>query len=315
VRKILGLILIGLGGFLLVLGLLTTLWVPGQVKKAPIDTDSVTRLSGTAAVVPSGDTNVDVRAVSNTKADSNKSDDDVVVYASYTCLVLDVPGPDCGKPGTGEDADPHVISVGQPDIFATDRATGVAVNSGKYLPQGTPKTEGLVNKFPFDTSKRDYEFWDGVLNDTVIVKYQGTEKVDGVETYKFQYVVDQEDATIASGVEGTYSMDKTMWIEPTTGQIVDQEQHDVRAVDGKNLLDVQLSFTDDQVKTNADDAGANASSLKLLTKTVPVVGFVGGVLLILLGIALVVLSRRRSNAGDHAKDAPADSVSLRKTNA
>ena len=40
-----------------------------------------------------------------------------------------------------------MISVGQPDIFATDRVTGMAVNSSKYLPQGTPKTEGLVNKF------------------------------------------------------------------------------------------------------------------------------------------------------------------------
>ncbi len=316
-RKILGLILIGLGGFLLVLGLLATLWVPGQVKRAPIDTDSITRLSGNAAVIPSGDTNVDVRAISSTKSDKNKSDDDVAVYASYTCLVLDVPGPDCGKPGTGENADPNVISVGQPDIFATDRVTGMAVNSSKYLPQGTPKTEGLVNKFGFDTQKRDYPFWDGVLNDTVTAKYEATEKVDGLETYRFHYVVDQQDATIATGVEGTYSMDKTMWIEPATGQIIDQEQHDVRAVDGKNLLDVQLSFTDDQVSTNAEDAKSNKSSLDLLTHTVPLIGFIGGILLILLGVALVFMSRRSSGRGGHAKDAPADSDSgsLRKTNA
>lgn len=306
-RRILGLILIGLGGFLLVLGLLATVWVPGQVKKAPIDTDSITRLSGTAAVVPTGDTNVDVRAISSTKADKNKSDDDVVVYASYTCLVLDVPGPDCGKPGTGENADPNVISVGQPDIFATDRVSGMAVNSDKYLPEGTPETKGLVNKFPFDTAKRDYEFWDGVLEDTVTAKYEATEKVDGVETYRFHYVVDQADATIATGVEGTYSMDKTMWIEPTTGQIVDQEQHDVRGVDGKNLLDVELSFTDDQVSTNADDASTNASSLTLLTSTVPVIGFAGGAVLVLLGIALVVLSRRRpKDDGSRSTGKPAN---------
>jgi hypothetical protein len=98
-------------------------------------------------------------------------------------------------------------------------------------------------------------------------------------------------------------MDKTMWIEPTTGQIVDQEQHDVRAVNGKNLLDVELSFTDAQVKTNADDASTNASSLELLTKTVPVVGLVGGVLLIALGVLLLVLGRRRDRRGNETTGA------------
>ena len=88
-----------------------------------------------------------------------------------------------------------------------------------------------------------------------------------------------------------------MWIEPATGQIIDQEQHDVRAIDGKNLLDVQLSFTDDQVSTNAEDAKSNKSSLDLLTHTVPIIGFVGGIVLILLGVALVVMSRRSVRQG------------------
>ena len=288
-RKILGLILIGLGGFLLALGLLATLWVPGQVKRAPIDTDSTTRLSGTAAVVPTGDTNVDVRAVSVTKSDSNKSTDDVAVYTNYTCLVLDNPGPDCGIEGEGENADPNVISVGEPEAFATDRRTGVAVNDSKYLPEGTPKTQGLVNKFPFDTEKKDYPFWDGVLGDTVDATYDGTDTIDGLDVYKFNYSVANAAAEIADGIDGTYSMDKTMWIEPKTGQIIDQEQHDVRAANGTPLLDVELSFTDDQVKTNVDDAKSNVSSLDLITSTVPLIGFILG--------PILLIARRRAGPG------------------
>jgi hypothetical protein len=269
-------------------------WAPGAVKKAPADTDSTTRLSGTAAVVPTGEKNVEVRAVSVTKSDTEKTDGNVVVYTNYTCLVKDVPGtPDCGKRGTGAQADPNVISVGTPTIFATDRATGEAVNGSSYLPAGTPATHGLVNKFPFDTAKKAYPFWDDVLQEAVPAQYEGTRDIDGLETYEFRYVIDHRSAEIADGVQGQYSMEKTMWIEPRTGQIIDQEQHDVRSADGTTLLDVNLSFTDGQVATNVSDAKSNIESLDLLTKTLPIVGLVGGVLCVVAGLALLLTGRRR----------------------
>ena len=291
-RKIVSWILVGLGAFLLVTAIVASVWAPDQVKRAPIDTNSTTRLSGTAAVVPTGDTNVAVRAVSVTQSDSNKSTDDVAVYTNYTCLVLDNPGPDCGRRGEGKNADPNVINVGQPEAFATDRRTGIAVNDSEYLPKGTPKTEGLVNKFPFDTEKKDYPFWDGVLADTVDATYVGTDTIDGLDVYKFTYSVVNAAAEIADGIEGTYSMDKTMWIEPKTGQIIDQEQHDVRAANGTPVLDVELSFTDSQVKTNVDDAKSNVSSLDLITSTVPLIGFILGPILLIAGAIGLVLSRR-----------------------
>jgi hypothetical protein len=307
VRKIVSWILLGLGAFLLVTAIVARVWAPDQVKRAPIDTDSTTRLSGTAAVVPTGDTNVDVRAVSVTESDSNKSTDDVAVYTNYTCLVLDNPGPDCGRRGEGDNADPNVISVGEPEAFATDRRTGVAVNGSEYLPKGTPKTEGLVNKFPFDTEKKDYPFWDDVLGDTVVGQYDGTDTIDGLDVYKFSYSVADADAEIAKGVDGTYSMDKTMWIEPKTGQIIDQEQHDVRSANGTPLLDVNLSFTDDQVQTNVDDAKANVSSLDLITSTVPLIGFILGPILLIAGAVGLSLSRRNDH-GHHNNSSSAAKV-------
>lgn len=296
-RKIVSWVLIGLGGFLLAAAVVASVWAPSQAKRAPLDTDSTTRLSGTAAVVPTGDTNVPVRAVSVTKADAKKSDGDVVVYVNFTCLVKDVPDtPDCGEQGTGENADPNVISVGEPTLFATDRNTGLATNEGNYLPEGTPETEGLVNKFAFDTEKKTYPFWDSVLKRTVDAEYQGTKTIDGLETYEFNYTVTDEEAEIAKGVDGTYSMDKTMWIEPRTGQIIDQEQHDVRAAGDTTLLDVELAFTDDQVQANVDDAKDNIASLDLITRTVPLIGYIGGPLLIIAGILGLTLGRRNNAA-------------------
>ncbi len=299
VRKIVSWLLMGLGGFLLVAALVATTWAPGQAKRAPLNTDSTTRLSGTAAALPSGDTNQGVRGVSVTKADSEVSDGEVVVYANYTCLVIDVADePDCGNPGVGEDADPNLVTASEPEVFATDRRTGVAVNDSKYLPEGTPETQGLVNKFPFDTEQTSYEFWDGVLDRTVTTEFEDVEEVNGLETYRFHYVVTDEPAKISGDIEGLYSMDKTMWIEPKTGTIIDQEQHDVRKVGDQTLLDVNLSFTDEQVQVNVDDTEANLSTLSLITSTVPLIGFIGGPLLVLAGVALLITGRTKDDAAE-----------------
>jgi hypothetical protein len=302
VRKIISWVLLGVGAFLLAAAVMAVVWAPGQAKRAPLDTDSTTRLSGTAQKLnPTKGVveDLDVRAVSITKADSNKSDGDVVAYVNTSCLVIDVPDtPDCGEEGTGDNADPNVISVST-DLFATDRRTGEAVNSVKYLPEGNPEHEGLQNKFPFDAEKKDYDFWDGILDRTVPATYEGTEKVAGLETYRYHISVEEEPATVTGDIRGLYSMDKTMWIEPETGAIIDQEQHDVRTLEnGDPLLDLQLSFTDDQVATNVADAEDNVASLNLITRTVPLVGFIGGAICLLAGLALLFTGRRK---GDGAK--------------
>ncbi|HEY9564594.1 MAG TPA: porin PorA family protein, partial [Nocardioides sp.] len=60
---------------------------------------------------------------------------------------------------------------------------------------------------------------------------------------------------------------------------------------GDPLLDLNLAFTDAQVKGNAADAEDNLGSLNLITKTVPLVGFILGPILLLLGGALLLLGR------------------------
>lgn len=299
-RKAIHLVLLGLGAFLLVAAVVATVWAPGQVKRTPLDTDSTTRLVGQGEKLNPAAGKVEpieVRATSFTEADSKKSDDDVIVFVNTTCLVLDKPDtPDCGEEGTGDNADPNVVSI-TTDIFATARKTGEAVNDAKYLPDDAVEHEGLVNKFPFDTEKKDYQYWDGMLGRPVEAKYIGTEKVDGVETYKFDVDVKDEPAEVVTDIDGIYSMDKSMWIEPVTGAIIKQEQHEVRTLEnGDVLLDLNIAFTDDQVKTNASDAEDNISSLNLLTKTVPLIGYIVGPLLILIGAVLFFLSRRGSGS-------------------
>lgn len=291
-RKIIGWVLLGLGAFLLVTGLLATFWAPGQVERTPLDTDATTRLSGNADKLnpASGETEaIEVKATSITKADSKRSDDNVIVFVNTTCLVIDEGDvPDCVD---ADDPQARLVSATS-DVFSTDRYDAEAVN-GKYLPAGAEEKEGLVNKFPFHTAKKDYDYWDGLVGAPVTAAYDSTANLDGLETYKFHILLEDTPAEVVEGVQGTYSQDKYIWVEPVTGGIVNQTQHEVRSLeDGSTVLDLNLAFTEDQVASSIADGKDNKAQIELVTGTLPLVGFIGGLLALLAGAFLVFVGRK-----------------------
>ena len=134
-----------------------------------------------------------------------------------------------------------------------------------------------------------------MLGQAVDAEYDGTEEIDGLETYRYHVLIEDEPAEVVTDVDGVYSQDKYIWIDPVTGAIINQTQHEVRELtDGSTLLDMQLDFTEDQVSSNAADAKDNGSLLGLLTETVPLVGIIGGVLALLIGGFLVFAGRKSS---------------------
>lgn len=295
-RKIIGWVLLALGAFLVVVALTATVWAPGQVKRTPLDTDSTTRLAGSADKLnpATGEVeSLDVKATSITQADSKRSDDEVVVFVNSVCLVIDEGDvPDCVD---ADDPEGRLVSAST-DVFATDRSTAAAVN-GEYLPAGAEEKEGLINKWPFDAEKTDYSYWDGILGAPVDAVYDSTETLDGLETYKYHVLVDEQPAEVVDGVEGIYSQDKFLWIDPVTGSIINQTQQELRTLEnGDVLLDLDLAFTEDQVADNVESAKDSGGLIDLITRTVPLVGFIGGALALLAGAFLVFAGRRRETA-------------------
>lgn len=267
-RKIASWVLLALGAFLLVTAILALVYAPNAVKKTPLSTDSYTYLTGDADKLnpATGDVeNVPVKVLSRTKVDETKSDGDVIVFLNTTCANVNEDDPaDCL-----EDDDPRLITDSI-DIFATDRRTAEAINDPDYLPANAELHEGLVNKFPFGVEKKSYDFFDRLLGEAVPAEYVGVKDVDGLETYEFNILIEEQPAEILSNLDGIYSMDKTVFIEPVTGSIIDQEQHEVRTLpDGSTVLDMSLSFTDETVATNVSDGKSNSRLINLLGGMLP----------------------------------------------
>lgn len=301
--KWLGLVLIGLGAFLVVAAVMAQVWAPDVVKRTPIDVNETTNLSGHVQKFDPklGKLKSDpAYALILTKVDSKASDGDVAVFAQTTCVVVD----DGTSPHVCvTDSDPRLVSA-EIDIFATDRHTALAVNNPKYLPADAVPHEGLVNKWPFDAQKKTYPYWDYYLQKPLDAVYERTEDLKGMKTYVYKVTAKDAPLEIAPGVQGTYDVVKEIWVEPQTGGIVNQTEDQQRYVDGTKVLDLQLEFTDAQQAKFVKDVGDQRDKVDLLLNTVPIVGYAVGIPLLLIGFFLVF--RRRRDKGDGGGTAAAE---------
>lgn len=291
-RKGFGIGLTVLGGFLVALAVLAQFWAPGQLMRTPLDTDSTTLLDGTAELSDGdgGTNSFPVKAFSVTHADSERSDADVIVFQNSSCLVKDEG--DIDECVSADDPEERLISASTDD-FATDRRTAEAVDDPQYLPPSAEAKEGLVNKWPFEAEKKTYQYWDSYAAAPVDATYDRTEDVDGLEVYVYKVTVADVPIELSDGVQGTYSTDREIWIDPTTGAIVNQFENQQRLdEDGNTFLALDYGFTDEQIAGNAEDAKSNSSSLNLVTRTVPLIGWIVGIPALIIGIALQVMRRR-----------------------
>jgi hypothetical protein len=296
-RRWLGLLLLGVGAFLLVAGIMATAWVPGVVKKTPLDVNQQTHLDGTVAKIDleTGElVENPVKILDVTQTDSNASDDDVVVWGEKTCVVIDTDNP----PDCVDGDDPRLVDAST-DVFATDRVTAEAVNDFSGLPADATPHEGLINKWPFDAQKKTYTYWEGMLNEGVPAVYDRTEDVAGIETYVYKVTTTDAKVEIVpdSGIQGTYDDVKEIYVEPKTGAIQQQTESQQRYLeDGTQVLDLNIKFTDEQIQQFKDDAKANMRLLSLLTVWLPIVGYTGGTLCVIAGLAILILGRRRDES-------------------
>ena len=301
-RGIIGLILAGLGAFLILVAVLLPTWVVGQVLKFPLSESETATLEASNASYFSVTalrerTGVTLRATYTITGDASAGNSSTAVW-NQTSDVYDVTN--------------HAQVQQMTRRFAFNRRTGqlvdccgASVNGDKSVRQ-----TGLVGSvFPIGTQKQTYQVYDTTLKKTMPFVYSGTTTVDGIGVYEFVESVAPTQiasvtlpgsyvhSTAATVTIGEFDAEHlTYYVDPETGALVDvNELQSTTLRTSATAPPALVGLNADLIATPAsvsqivglDRNGRN--ELTLIQTTLPIVlGIVGGVAL----LAGIFLSRR-----------------------
>lgn len=294
--------LVVLGTFLVTVAVLIQVYVIPQVVKVPLDIDVKNVLEGSATI--QGEFH-EIRATNYTKTDPERSDDDVVVWMDASCIVKGV-GEDVPECVSSDDPEGRLLEVTE-EQYASDRKSAYGVDDPKYVKGEVQARKGLVGKFPFDSEKTTYKLWDSMVGGTVDIEFDGEDEVDGLDLYKYRVQFEDLPAEITTDVMGLYSLDRTYWVEPVTGAVIDVETKQSRKLDdGTVVADIDLQYTDDTVATNVDDAKGSKLLIQLVTVWGRIIGWGGGALALVAAALVYARTRPRGQRITKAKSRDAE---------
>ena len=320
-RRGIGIVLVGLGVFLVVIGALLRFSVVPAVAKAPLspgeDTGGVTQTdqSGVASKLFDPATlkeriDVPLTVTRFTRGDvpASQTDEakaaDLAVYDTFQ-RVEDNAG---------------VVVLADTARFAFNRVTSEMSNCcGANVNGENVELSGLVPlKFPMFTQKQTYPYFDTALNKGVDAVFQGEETLEGLPVYKFLVTVEPTQTgtiEVPGELVGSplpnfvspryYSNTLTLWVEPNTGAIVKGESDQLQTLRGPTneveviVIDAVIGTTPAQVASGVEYAKSQAALLTLLNNTVPLIAVILGAILLVIGIILVAAGGRK-RSGAHA---------------
>jgi hypothetical protein len=301
-RAIIGLILAGLGAFLILVAILLPTWVVGRVLKFPLNEYETATLAARNASYFNVSslqerTGVSLDATYTIKGNASAGNSSTAVWNEYS-YVYDL-------------TNHHAVQT-MTRTFAFNRRTGQLVDCCGESVNGdkSVRQTGLVGYvFPIGTQKQTYQVFDTTLEKTMPFVYSGTTTVDGIGVYEFvENVAPTRIASVtlpgsfvklkaASVTMGEYDQEHLIYyVDPETGALVDvNEQQSTTLRTSATAAPALVGFDADLIATPAsvtqivalDSSGR--SELTLLETTLPLaLGIAGGVAL----LAGVVLSRR-----------------------
>ena len=304
-RRVVGLILAGLGAFFLVLAVLTRFYVPGQVVKFPLNEYQVSTLQDPNGVYFSADKlkvlNVPVTATDTIQGDVAAGSSGTAVWNEFTAV---------------HDNTNNVDFSYYQRRAPFDRRTGVLKNCcGAFVNQGTQnksvRLSGQGFVWPIGAEKKTYQIFDTTLNREMPITYSGSETVDGTPTYRYaEHVAPAQSGsqTLPGSIVGIkdqpsvtlpeyYQATNTYWVDPVTGGPVKVEQdqeltlRDSTGVTRLVLFKADLKFTPKSVQSFVDTDRAGKNKITLIATVLPLILLVVGIILLGLGYVLVALGR------------------------
>jgi len=293
VRRSLSYVLIGIGVFGLLLAAGLRFYAPSRAEKTPLNLNITLVSTGPATIFNAATGQSDqlnLVATRLVKTDSAKSNSDVTVVQETLCVMRDVDDPpQCGD----NPRDPRIVDIST-DRVAADRKTAESVNDSKYHENVNGDTSvkhvGLSYKWPFHAKKQTYKFFDPISKQAPDARFIGTEKIGGLNLYKYQADINNVDLPVdnAQKIPGKYSDTRIVWVDPVTGVIVKGTEHQVRTfADGAPAADITLTFNKTAVDYQLKQAKDGRNKINLLTVWLPLIALVLGIVFLVAGVLVL----------------------------
>ncbi|MEZ0339021.1 DUF3068 domain-containing protein [Mycobacterium sp. pV006] len=297
--------IMGLGAALLIAALLLSTYTKGQISKIPLDIDTTLVSDGTGTAFDPASLNGERFVVNEDVPLVLQRQVSVESPANADVVTLQV-GSSLRRTDQQQD---NGLLLAMVDTVTIDRSTAEAVSSEsnpggavqkpRALEDENPPTnialphEGLTYRFPFDTEKKTYPFFDPIAQKTFDANYSGEEDVNGLTAYRFTQNIgfdsegklvepvkyaslydDEADAQVSAraalwGLEGDpeemitmtryYAAQRTFWVDPVSGTIVKQTDRGFHYY-AREALEPEVTFVDYTVTSDEETVEAQVAS-------------------------------------------------------
>lgn len=297
--------IMGLGAALLIAALLLSTYTTGKITKIPLNIDATLISEGTGTAFEPASLNSQRFVV----------DEDVPLVMQQEITVESPSNADVVTLQVGstvkrsDEQQDNGLLLAMVDTVTLDRKTALAVSSEsnpggavqkpRAIEDEDPPTnialphEGLAYRFPFDTEKKTYPFFDPIAQKAYDANYSGEEDVNGLTAFKFTQNVgfdsdgelvepvkyaslydDDADAQATAraalwGLEGDpeepitmtryYAAQRTFWVDPVSGTIVKQSDRAYHYY-AREALRPEVTFADYTVTTNEESVESQVAA-------------------------------------------------------
>lgn len=343
--------IIGLASALLIGALLLSTYTSGKIRKIPLNIDQSLVSTGTGTAMDPA--SLSAGAGAKFIIDKNVplvSQQAMTVEAPANAQVVTLQvGTTVRRSDKQKDnglllamVDTVTLNRSTAEAVSDDDRPGGSVQKPRTIEDDKPPTnialphEGLSYRFPFDTEKKSYPYFDPIAQKAFDANYDGEEDVNGLTTYRFTqnvgYDADgkltepikyaslydkNEDGEVTAraelwGLEGDpyepikmtrfYAAQRTFWVDPVTGTIVKAEEraNHYYARDPlkpeAEVADYTVTSTEQTVEAQVAAARAERDRVALWSRILPITLAATGLVALVGGALLALYSVRIEEA-------------------
>jgi len=336
--RLVALAVMGLGAALLTAALLLTTYTTGKIEKIPLTIDKTLVSSGTGTALDPASLSA-TRFVIDTDVPLVSQQAITVETPANAQVVTFQVGTSVRRTDRQQDSglllamvDTVTLDRRTAEAVSDDERPGGSVQKPRTFEDDKPSTnialphEGLTYRFPFNTEKKSYPFFDAIAQKPFDANYDGEDDVNGLSTYRFTQnvgydadgkIVDpikyaslydrNEDGEVTAraelwGLPGDpyepitmtrfYAAQRTFWVDPVTGVIVKSEEraNHYYARDPLQpemaLADYKVTSTEQTVESQVATARNERDRVALWSRILPI-SFAAAGLVALIGAGLL----------------------------